>query len=306
MRYKTWMWTWTVAMSLAIPALLAAEVSARCPGCGNDIQFENTPEGAFLKMRTGYLNQDLKLLVEAVSGVSAPTLKEFLAARPSKDFEELVLARGPAARVDGDTAVVSVRLPGAGAGTIEAVREQGTWKVKLPMGALSLMNENSAKAALKQLVSTQGVWRMTDSDRNGAQDYWTGDVAGFYYMTDASKAPLKYIDISMALADRGNVEKYSKEMPSAQKSGYWLRVLRLDVEGNPYSQDADEDGTANTNPSKYGFCAYPAEYGVGGLKTYIVNEEGVIYEKDLGPESKDGVERWPAEDPTTQGWFASE
>lgn len=304
MRHDTW--TWAIALALALTSPLAAEESATCPGCGSDVRFENTPEGAFLKMRTGYLNQDLKLLAESVSGVSAPTLKEFLAARPSKEFERLMLSRAPAATVDGDTAVVSVRLPGSGAGTIEAVREQGTWKVKLPIGALSLLNEAAAKAALKQLVSTQGVWRMTDSDRNGAQDYWTGDVAGFYYMTDANRAPLKYIDLSMALADRGNVEKYSKEMPSAQKSGYWLHVLKQDEEGKAYSQDADGDGTANTNPSRYGFCAWPAEYGVGGLKTYIVNEEGVVYEKDLGPGSKDGVERWPGTDPTTEGWVASE
>jgi hypothetical protein len=29
--------------------------------------------------------------------------------------------------------------------------------------------------------------------------------------------------------------------------------------------------------------AYPAEYGVTGVKTFIVNHSGIVYEKDLGP-----------------------
>jgi hypothetical protein len=29
--------------------------------------------------------------------------------------------------------------------------------------------------------------------------------------------------------------------------------------------------------------AYPAEYGVSGIKSFIVNQDGVVYEKDLGP-----------------------
>jgi len=29
--------------------------------------------------------------------------------------------------------------------------------------------------------------------------------------------------------------------------------------------------------------AYPAAYGNTGVKSFIVNHEGVVYEKDLGP-----------------------
>jgi hypothetical protein len=29
--------------------------------------------------------------------------------------------------------------------------------------------------------------------------------------------------------------------------------------------------------------AYPAEYGVSGIKTFIVNNKGIVYEKDMGP-----------------------
>ena len=32
----------------------------------------------------------------------------------------------------------------------------------------------------------------------------------------------------------------------------------------------------------FGLVAWPAEYGVSGIKTFLVNQNGVIYEKDLG------------------------
>jgi hypothetical protein len=31
--------------------------------------------------------------------------------------------------------------------------------------------------------------------------------------------------------------------------------------------------------------AYPALYRASGVKTFIVNHEGVVYEQDLGPET---------------------
>jgi hypothetical protein len=31
--------------------------------------------------------------------------------------------------------------------------------------------------------------------------------------------------------------------------------------------------------------AFPAEYGASGIMTFIVNHDGVVYEKDLGKET---------------------
>ena len=102
----------------------------------------------------------------------------------------------------------------------------------------TLAREAVAEAMLDQLVSTEGVWRQTDSDLNGVQDYWTLDVAGFYFWKDENGALLKFIDVNMAMADR-------------------------------------------------------------------VNEEGEVYFKDLGTEAKEGADRWPAADPTVEGWRMS-
>ena len=35
----------------------------------------------------------------------------------------------------------------------------------------------------------------------------------------------------------------------------------------------------------FALIATPAEYGVSGVKTFIVSHDGIVYEKDLGPNS---------------------
>lgn len=36
----------------------------------------------------------------------------------------------------------------------------------------------------------------------------------------------------------------------------------------------------------FALVAYPAEYGNSGIMTFIVNQEGVIYQKNLGKNTK--------------------
>ena len=33
----------------------------------------------------------------------------------------------------------------------------------------------------------------------------------------------------------------------------------------------------------FGLVAWPAEYGVTGIRTFMVNQDGVVYQKDVAP-----------------------
>jgi hypothetical protein len=63
--------------------------------------------------------------------------------------------------------------------------------------------------------------------------------------------------------------------------GYYYRMLA--------GQGKDAPGGAYDYRVKgrlfggFAAAAYPATYGVSGVKTFIVNHDGVVYEKDLGP-----------------------
>ena len=47
----------------------------------------------------------------------------------------------------------------------------------------------------------------------------------------------------------------------------------------------------------FAFIAYPAEYRASGVMTFIVDESGVIYEKDLGPDTAKITDSMSAYDP---------
>ena len=35
----------------------------------------------------------------------------------------------------------------------------------------------------------------------------------------------------------------------------------------------------------FAYLAYPAKYGDSGIKSFIINQQGVIYQKDLGKDT---------------------
>jgi hypothetical protein len=62
--------------------------------------------------------------------------------------------------------------------------------------------------------------------------------------------------------------------------GYYFRVLKAqgpNAEGGQHNYIVKD-----TMIGGFGLVAFPASYGISGIHTFIVNHDGVIYEKDLG------------------------
>ena len=67
--------------------------------------------------------------------------------------------------------------------------------------------------------------------------------------------------------------------------GYYYRILKAqgaDAPGGAKSYVADGKMTGG-----FAFVAYPAEYRNSGVMTFVVNLNGVVYEKDMGPKTAD-------------------
>ena len=47
----------------------------------------------------------------------------------------------------------------------------------------------------------------------------------------------------------------------------------------------------------FAMVAWPAVYGDSGVMTFIINQEGVVYERDLGPSTGKIVKKMQAYDP---------
>jgi hypothetical protein len=73
------------------------------------------------------------------------------------------------------------------------------------------------------------------------------------------------------------------EIPPEPFYGYFFKILKAQGEhANGGAFDYVADGKMVLG---FALAAYPAKYGVSGIMTFIVNQEGVIYEKDLGEET---------------------
>jgi hypothetical protein len=55
----------------------------------------------------------------------------------------------------------------------------------------------------------------------------------------------------------------------------------------------------------FAFVAYPAEYRSSGVMTFIVNVDGIVYQKDLGPKT-DVIARALMEYNPTSSWEKAE
>ena len=77
--------------------------------------------------------------------------------------------------------------------------------------------------------------------------------------------------------------------------GYYYRVLTaqgVNVKGGAKSYIVDGKMTGG-----FAFVAYPAEYRNSGVMTFVVNQDGTVYEKNLGPQTADLAKQMKAYSP---------
>lgn len=158
-------------------------------------------------------------------------------------------------------------------------------------------NHRNAAASLKTLSSAEADFRSNDRDDNKINDYWVGDVSQLY-LRKGPEGQIRLIELSVAMADGS---PWAPLPDTRAKAGFRYAAIKTDETGAPY------DRGGGHNPEKYGFCAYPEVYKTKAWYrsandlaqfTFIINEDNIIWKKDLGgaPATK-----WP-KDPLAEGW----
>ncbi len=74
--------------------------------------------------------------------------------------------------------------------------------------------------------------------------------------------------------------KQAKGQTLTPYHGYYYKILK--AQGKNASGGAYDYVVRGKMIGGFALVAYPAEYGVSGVMTFVVNHEGVVYEKDLG------------------------
>ena len=97
------------------------------------------------------------------------------------------------------------------------------------------------------------------------------------------------------LLARAAREGYGAEGNLSPFYGYYFKILKEqgeDATGGPYSYVVKEKMILG-----FALLAYPAEYGNSGVMSFMVNQEGIIFEKDLGEKTRSLAEAITAYNP---------
>ncbi len=79
--------------------------------------------------------------------------------------------------------------------------------------------------------------------------------------------------------------------------GYYFRVL--EKQGAAARGGVQEYVVGGEMSGGFALIAWPAMYGATGIMTFVVNQDGVVYEKDLGPETGTAAARVTSFNPDT-------
>jgi hypothetical protein len=131
----------------------------------------------------------------------------------------------------------------------------------------------------------QAHYYTTDPDGKGRKEYWKKDIAGLWSNPDKSGQQMGLIFLGDAGADAQPVIDLTRWTVPEPYSGYRIRALLQENEPIPATD-------------RYAACLFPVTANAGKW-TYILNEAGVIYRKELGQAG--GLPVYPR-DPLGSGW----
>jgi hypothetical protein len=147
-------------------------------------------------------------------------------------------------------------------------------------------NENDAIDTLQTLVAAQREYASAPRDGDKNKHYaakfvsTAGKQDGLYWQTDDSQPPSP---IGPQIADAASQGYDFQQGKTTPFHGYYFRML---TKQGAAAKGGARDYMANGQLTRgFAFVAYPAEYRNSGVMTFIVNQDGVVYEKDLGEDT---------------------
>ncbi len=160
-------------------------------------------------------------------------------------------------------------------------------------------NELTVIDVLNQMADAQTEYFGTTHDGSKVKQYAQrftsseGKHDGLYWKVAEGEAesPLG------PLAARASAEGYQKGTKEAPEPfhGYFYRILK---EQGAHAEGGAKNYVVNGSMTKgFAILAYPAEYRKSGVMTFMIEKDGRVYQKDLGPETGDTAKAMTSFDP---------
>jgi hypothetical protein len=173
---------------------------------------------------------------------------------------------------------------------IPIVKREGKWHFDPSEGHEELLSRRMSKNELSALnvvvayVDAQKEYHQKDQDGNGVLEYaqqWLsteGKHDGLYWKGQAGETESPILKLG-ELARKEGYAINSPVGPSPYR-GYYYKILKAQ---GPNAPGGAIDYLVNGRMVKgFALIAFPARYSVSGIMTFMVNQDGVVYQKDLG------------------------
>ena len=258
-----------------------------------------TPEEAAKALLTATTAGDVKALERILGPGSAGLIRSGDAVADRRGRERFAQAYAEASKVErqGDTKAILMIGKDEWPMPIPLVKGKDGWRFDTKQGREEVLNRRIGR---NELSTVQAVLAYVDAQReyylrnprgdkllHYAQKFGSapGKRDGLYFPTKAGEAPSPLGPIFAS----AKAEGYTKDgdgLPDPYH-GYRYRILKGQ---GPHAPGGAYDYVAQGRMiGGFALVAWPAAYGSSGVMTFIVNHEGVVYEKDFGPDTAAAV-----------------
>src|SRR5262249_38171371 len=146
-------------------------------------------------------------------------------------------------------------------------------------------NELDVIQVCQAIVDAEKEYAQRDPDKNGIPEYARkflsdpGKRNGLYWETKEGEEESPLGPLVAEAVEEGYSSAGGAKEPHPYH-GYFYRIL--DAQGSAAPGGAMSYVINGRFIAGFAVVAYPAEYGNSGIMTFIVNHDGVVYQKDLG------------------------
>jgi len=153
-------------------------------------------------------------------------------------------------------------------------------------------NELSAIEVCLAYVDAQHEYAREDRDNDGMLEYaqhflsTQGKHDGLYWPTadETSQSPMGPLIAAARAEGYTPVKDAEQALQHSPYHGYYYRILKKQ---GSHAADGARDYLADGSMiGGFALVAFPARYGDSGVMTFIVNQDGIVYQKNLGPDTE--------------------
>lgn len=144
-------------------------------------------------------------------------------------------------------------------------------------------NEFSAIRICQELAAAQKEYYATQQNEYAQQIYSDeGQQNGLYWKVSDGEPQSPIGPLVASAVAEGYVK--GKDAPPTPYRGYFFHMLTR--QGKAVPGGAKTYVVNGEMTEGFAFVAYPAEYRSSGVMTFVVNQDGVVYQKDLGKKTE--------------------